>query len=108
MDGYELLEKLKELIDSHTANGMDCNVHQAGHKDDYFNLFSIAHNSRWFEASARPRLTGDAIRTHFYDGWLAKDNDINRKRGNKLQAVLEMWDEWHYALEKYGVPSENE
>ena|ERR1035437_945128 len=106
MDGYELLKKLRSLIETHTDLG--CSIHQAGYKDDYFRLFKVAHDRKWFESSAHPRLTGDAISDYLYNDWLAEKNEINEKRGKTLKALLAMWDEWHYALKKYGVPSEDE
>ena len=106
MNGYEVLEKLKGLIEVHTNLG--CSIHQAGYKDDYFTLFKVAHDRGWFEASAHPRLTGDAISDHFYNDWLAEKNKINKERAKTMKAVLSMWDEWHYALEKYSIPSEDE
>ncbi|OPY87315.1 MAG: hypothetical protein A4E71_01056 [Smithella sp. PtaU1.Bin162] len=105
MDGHELLKSLRRLIESHTELG--CNIHQSGYKDDYFRLFRVAHDRRWFESTAHPRLTGDAISDYFYDDWLAAKNDKNDKLAKTMRAVLNMWDEWHYALEKYGVPSED-
>jgi hypothetical protein len=101
MDGYELLKQLRKLIEVHTEMG--CSIHQAGYKDDYFRLFKEAYINNWFETSARPRLTGDAIRDYFYGDWLAEENEINIKRAKTMNAVLNMWDEWYYSLLKCGV-----
>lgn len=104
MDGYELVKKLKSLVETHTKLG--CSIHQAGYKDDYFALFRVAHDNRWFASSAHPRLTGDAISDRVYEMWMGEDEELTKKRGKTLRAVLSMWDEWHYALEKYGILSE--
>jgi len=101
MDGRKLLDQMKGLINAHTESG--CSIYQQGYKDDYFKIFRCAHDNRLFDSNAHPRMTGDAIRDYFYGDWLSEDNDENKKRLKTMNNVLAMWDEWHYALEKYGV-----
>jgi hypothetical protein len=105
MNGYQILEKLKVCIEQ--CEDWDCSIHQAGYKDVFFNLFREAHNQRFFEPSAHPQLTGDAIRDYLYENWLIEQNELNEKRANIMRTVLNMWDEWHYALKKYDIPSDD-
>ncbi len=100
MTGEEILKKMNALLDVHLRLG--CSIYQAGYKDDYFGLFLEAYRNRDFEASAQPRLTGDAIRDRFFGaGWMADaDYDGTGPKAQLLNALLRMWDEWYYALTK--------
>jgi hypothetical protein len=101
MDAHEVLKQLDQLITKHAVIGGS--VYQTGYKDDFFTLFREAHDNGWFEPSARPRMTGDAIRDYFFANFISEESEENKKKEEKLLQVLEMWDEWHYALTQYGV-----
>jgi hypothetical protein len=101
MDGEEILVKLKDRIYAH-AN-LDCSIYQAPYKDDYFKLFLEAYKGNYFDVSSHPRLTGQAIKDTFIERWLGEENEYNDRRLKLLNAVLAMWDEWFYALDKVGV-----
>jgi len=98
MTGEEILRALNRLLDLHLE--IRCSIHQAGYKDDYFNLFLEAYRNGHFEPSASPRLTGAAISDRFFAaGWMG-DTRPSAPKSRVLRDLLRMWDEWYYALSK--------
>jgi hypothetical protein len=71
MTGEEILKRMNDLLNAHLM--LDCSIHQAGYKDQYFRLFKEAYRNGDFEPSANPRLTGDAIGDRFFETeWIGR------------------------------------
>ncbi|MCX5808305.1 MAG: hypothetical protein NTX36_02850 [Proteobacteria bacterium] len=100
MDGYEIIDKLNNIVNTHWE--FKSSVHQQGYKDDIFRLFLEAYRGNYFEPSAHPRLTGDAVRDIFFARYYTQENKEEEKL-KVLNAILNKWDEWYYALNKIGA-----
>ena len=82
----------------------------------FFKLFLEVYPNGDFEPSANPRLTGAAISDAFFAaGWMGDADYSERKpkllddqkanddqKFESLNKLLQMWDEWYYALDKVG------
>jgi len=102
MDGYEIIDKLNNIVNVHHQFKAS-SIHQAGYKGDIFKLFLEAYRNNHFRPSAHPRLTGDAIREIFFARYYTEGNKEEEERLVILNAILNMWDEWYYALDKIGA-----
>ncbi len=100
MDGYEIIDKLNNIVNSH--HQLRSSVDQSGYKDDAFKLFLEGYRQNYFESSAHPRLTGDAVRDVFFERYYTLDNEEEKEKLIILNVILKIWDEWYYALNKSG------
>ena len=101
MTGEEILQKLNKLLDTRLKSGGS--IYQAIYKEDFFRLFIDAYRNNYFEPSASPRFTGVAIKDQCITRWMGEDTEYNDKKMALLNALLSMWDEWYYALDKAGA-----
>jgi hypothetical protein len=107
MTAVEIITEFIKCLDYHMAS--DANVHQSHYKGDFFKLFREAYNGNHFDATAHPRLTGDALRdilqgTRWSESLsqLARWKSASTPIGQKLmEEVLAMWDEWRYAWDHH-------
>ena len=97
MTGQEILTALNQLLENHLSIGGS--IHQRPYKDDFFKLFIEAYRCDYFDVSAHPRLTGDAIRDYFIENFAREENEYNNKKLKLLEDLLRMWVEWYYALD---------
>ncbi|GEM_PF-1462142 len=101
MSGEEILQKLNKLLDARLKGGGS--IYQPIYKEDFFRLFADAYRNNYFEAPASPRFTAVAIKEQFMSRWLGEETEYNDKKAALLNALLLMWDEWYYALDKMGA-----
>ena len=101
MDGEQILKHMQELLDAH-ARGALGYIGQEPYQSDFFELFKEAYRGDYFDVSARPRLTGDAIRDTLQVRWIDTLSGETREKSIKIMNdLLCRWDDWRYAWDKY-------
>ena len=100
MTSDEILSRLIQYFDQH-LEGLRGSIWQKSYKDDFFELFKVAHESDYFSVRSSRRLTGDAIRDTLETRWIM---ELGEKEQDAAKALLEdficMWNEWRYAWDK--------
>jgi len=70
MNPNEILTKIDTYLEQHLEpNAIRGSIHQDPYKSDFFNFCVEAHRHGYFDYSSNPRLTGDAMKDHFWEKW---------------------------------------
>ena len=100
MTGEEIIEKLQGRLHGHLKGYLGY-LGQEPYKNDFFRLFREAYDGKFFDATARPRLTGDALRDLLEVRWIEAMDDEEAERARAImEDLLRRWDEWRYAWDK--------
>ena len=98
MTQNEIISDFQRLLDQH-LKGARGGIGERQYKSAFFKLFRAAYDEGYFDQTASPRLTADALRQTLISRWFDPVESQNAKRAALLDEALRMWHEWQYAWE---------
>ena len=101
MNKDEIIERVASYLEQH-LNDTRGALRQDGYRHDFFRLFAQAYRNAKEDPSGNC-ITGDGLLEDIAERWMLDDSEQSQRKRDLLKRLCQMWDEWQFAWDNYGI-----